>query len=289
MASGLSELYSPRMRIAAAVLVLLLPMLGCKTENVSPASQPEANQAAPQSKPIRKDALPRLFLVGDSTVHNEAPGLLGWGDVLAKHFNPAKIMVENHAKPGRSTRTFIAQGWWRQVLAAARPGDFVIIQMGHNDSSPINDTNRARGTLPGIGNESTNLVNGLTHRRETVRTYGSYLRQFIADARAKGMTPILCTSVSRWPQPGKELDTTRYAAWAREVASEQKVSLIDLNQRALDRWSGKTVEEIRASYFAGKDTTHFNATGAELNAECVIEGIRALTNCPLRESLLDRP
>ena len=278
-------------RFASVVVTLLLiaPLLGCKTPVVSNANQPEANQVAPKSAPGRKDALPRLFLVGDSTVHNEAPGLLGWGDVLGRHFDSTKITVENHAKPGRSTRTFISQGWWKQVLATARPGDCVIIQMGHNDSSPINDTNRARGTLPGLGHESTNFVNGLTQQRETVFTYGGYLRRYITAARAKGMTPILCTSVSRWPQPGKELDTARYAAWAREVAAQQNVPLIDLNQRALDCWSGKSVEEIRTSYFAGKDTTHFNAVGAELNATCVVDGIRALTNCPLQKFLLTNP
>jgi rhamnogalacturonan acetylesterase len=250
---------------------------------------PEANQGAPHAKPSRPDALPRLFLVGDSTVHNSAPGLLGWGDVLAPHFDAQKIIVENHAKPGRSTRTFITQGWWQRVLDTARPGDFVIIQMGHNDSSPINDTNRARGTLPGIGGESTNLINGLTLKRETVLTYGGYLRHYIAEARAKRITPILCTSVPRLPQPGKEQDTARYAAWARAVAAEQKVPVIDLQQCALDCWSGKSVEEVRTNYFAGKDTTHFNADGAALNAACVADGIRALKDCPLQGCLLPKP
>ena len=165
----------------------------------------------------------------------------------------------------------------------------MIIQMGHNDSSAINETNRSRGTLPGIGNESTNLVNGLTHQPETVHTYGWYLNKYVTEARAKGMTPILCTSVSRLPQPGKELDTTRYAAWAREFAAEQHLPLVDLNQRALDRWSGKSVEEIRTTYFAGKDTTHFNQTGAELNASCVTDGIRALNDCSLKNFLRPNP
>jgi lysophospholipase L1-like esterase len=278
------------MRFITIILALLtIPMFGCKTPPRPGPKPAEANQLAPESLPVRTNSLPHLFLVGDSTVYNVAPGLVGWGNLIGRQFDPTKIVVENHGRPGRSTRTYISQGWWRQVFAVARPGDFVIIQLGHNDSSPINDTNRSRGTLPGIGNESTNLVNGLTHRRETVHTYGWYLRQYIADANAKGMTPILCTSVSRLPQPGKELDTTRSAAWARQVAAQQGVPLIDLNQRALDRWSGKSGEEIRTSYFAGKDTTHFNVTGAELNSACVVEGIRALTNCPLKEFLLAHP
>jgi rhamnogalacturonan acetylesterase len=275
--------------ITVLVALLIVPMVGCKTP-ARPAPEPaEANQVASKSAPVREGSLPRLFLVGDSTVYNVSPGLVGWGNVIGRHFDSTKITIDNYGRPGRSTRTFISQGWWPQVLAVSRPGDFVIIQLGHNDSSPINDTNRSRGTLPGIGNESTNVVNGLTQQRETVYTYGAYLRRYISAARAKGMTPILCTSVSRLPQPGKELDTTRYAAWAREVATNQGVPLIDLNQRALDRWAGKSTEEIRTSYFAGKDTTHFNAVGAELNAACVVEGIRALTKCPLKEFLLVHP
>jgi len=275
--------------ITVCLALLAIVVSGCKTPS-RPAPEPaEANQVAPKLPPMRDGSLPRLFLVGDSTVYNVSPGLVGWGNVIVRHFDSTKITIDNYGRPGRSTRTFISQRWWPQVLAVSRPGDFVIIQLGHNDSSPVNDTNRARGTLPGIGNESTNLVNGLTHNRETVYTYGAYLRRYIADARAKNMTPILCTSVSRLPQPGKELDTTSRAAWAREVAAEQGVPLIDLNQRALDRWAGKSVEEIRTSYFAGKDTTHFNAAGAELNAMCVVEGIRALTNCPLKQFLLNKP
>jgi lysophospholipase L1-like esterase len=271
--------------IALLLLPVILLFAGCKSPEADQPGVPEANQVAPTKSPARTTTLPILFLVGDSTVHNAAPGLVGWGDVIGTDFDPAKIAVENYAKPGRSTRTFISQGWWAQILASARPGDFVIIQMGHNDSSPINDTNRSRGTLPGIGGESTNLVNGLTHRRETVHTYGWYLREYISEARARGVTPILCTSVSRLPQPGKELDTTRSAAWAREVAAAENVPLIDLNRCALDRWSGKSVEEIRTTFFAAPDTTHFNRTGAELNAACVVEGIRSLADCPLRHFL----
>lgn len=270
------------------LLSLALWLTGCTSPQMKQADIPEANQT-PHTALLRTATTPVLFLVGDSTVHNTAPGLVGWGDVIGSYFDSAKISVENFAKPGRSTRTFISQGWWKQILAVARPGDFVIIQMGHNDSSPVNDDSRSRGTIPGIGDESTNLVNGLTHARETVHTYGWYLRKYISEARAKGMTPILCTSVSRLPTPGKELDTTRAAAWARQVAAAEKVPLIDLNQRALESWRGKSLGEIRTNYFAAPDSTHFNRTGAELNAACVVEDIRALPDCPLKNFLSGNP
>jgi rhamnogalacturonan acetylesterase len=277
------------MRVLFALLLPFTLLLSGNRIAAQPSADTNAIQAAPQTTPTRTNNLPILFIVGDSTVHNTAPGLVGWGDVIGPSFDYAKIHVENHAKPGRSTRTFISQGWWKEILAAARPGDFVIIQMGHNDSSPLNDTNRSRGTIPGTGTESTNFVNGLTHQPETVYTYGGYLRQYISEARDKDMTPILCTPVSRLPQPGKELDTTRYTAWMRQVAVSENVPLIDLNQRVLERWGNKPPEEIFKTYFAQKDSTHFNKTGAELNAACVVEGIRSLTNCPLKNFLLSKP
>jgi rhamnogalacturonan acetylesterase len=280
--------------IAFAILGLFLA--GCQSTDTTTATSKtpeiaEANEIAAATKPAAAETqrtLPELFIVGDSTVHNTSPGLVGWGDVIGGYFDPAKIKVENRAHAGRSTRTFQSQGWWAQVLADAQPGDFIIIQLGHNDSSPINDTNRSRGTIPGIGDESTNIVNGLTHQPETVRTYGWYLRQYIADARAKGMTPILCTPVSRLPTPGKELDTTRSAAWMREVAAREQVPLIDLNRLVLARWDGMTPGEIKTNYFVAKDNTHFSLAGAELNAACVIEGLRELKDSPLNDYILNQ-
>jgi rhamnogalacturonan acetylesterase len=228
--------------------------------------------------------LPTLFLAGDSTVHNTGRGLKGWGDVIGPFFDPAKIRVENRARGGRSSRTFRTQGWWGQVLEDSQSGDFVMIQLGHNDGGEINDTNRARGTIPGLGEEATNIVNLLTHKPEVVHTYGWYLRQYVAEARAKGMQPILCSPVPRVPKqtvkPGVA-DTNRYAVWACAVAVKQDAPFIDLNRLVLDRYVGLKASEIKAKYFTAQDNTHFNPTGALLNAACVVEGLRALTNCPL--------
>jgi rhamnogalacturonan acetylesterase len=249
----------------------------------------EANQTAAMLKsspPAR--SIPALLIIGDSTVHNTGAGLKGWGDVIAQHFDTNRIVVQNHALGGRSSRTFQTQGWWAKTLAASQPGDFLLIQFGHNDTSPINDTNRARGTLPGLGEEATNIVNGLTLQPETVHTYGWYLRGYIAEARKRGVTPIVCSPVPRLPQPGKEQDVTRYIGWARDVAAEQAVAFIDLNSLIMTRYAGLSSDEIKTNYFTPKDSTHFNPVGAELNADCVVSGIRRLTNCALKDYLLDQ-
>ena len=81
--------------------------------------------------------LPSLFLVGDSTVRNGhgtgSDGLLGWGAPIADYFDSAKINVVNRAIGGLSSHTYISQGHWDSTLEMVKPGDFVMIQFGHND------------------------------------------------------------------------------------------------------------------------------------------------------------
>ena len=105
---------------------------------------------------------PTLFIVGDSTVKNNTAGQQGWGDPLIKLFDPEKIKVENHAIGGRSSRTFQNEGRWDRILGAAKPGDFVLVQMGHNDGGSLDDPRRARGSLPGIGDETREIDNPIT-------------------------------------------------------------------------------------------------------------------------------
>ena len=279
-------------------ILLSLSLAACRS-TVAPAAIPpippvaEANQTAAATNSAAAEirrTLPILFIVGDSTVHNDGPGLLGWGDVLGRYFDPQKIIVENHAKPGRSSRTFQTQGWWAQVLAAARPGDFVLIQMGHNDGQPLDDTNRARGTLAGLGDESREIYNAIRHQPERVHTYGWYMRQYIADARARGITPVICSPVPRMPrQPPQASDVDRYVAWSAQVAADQKVSFINLNQIILGHYTRRTSDQIKTNYFTPQDNTHSSPAGAQLNAACVVAGLRTLTNCPLDDYLLEKP
>src|SRR5205823_15023768 len=147
-----------------------------------------------------EDKMPTLFIVGDSTVKNGTKGQMGWGEVIAKFFDKSKIKVQNHAIGGRSSRTFQTEGRWDKILAAAKPGDFVLIQMGHNDGGPLDDGKRARGSLPGLGDETREIDNPITKQKEVVHTYGWYLRKYVSDARAKGMTPIVCSPVPHCPQ-----------------------------------------------------------------------------------------
>jgi rhamnogalacturonan acetylesterase len=230
------------------------------------------------------DPHPTLFVVGDSTVKNGTRGQQGWGDPLAKLFDPARIKVENRARGGRSSRTFQTEGLWDKVLADAKPGDFVMIQMGHNDGGPLDDAARARGSIRGIGEESREIDNPITKKKETVHTYGWYLRKYIADARAKGMTPILCSPVPHCPQ--KEVvagvvEPSGYVLWSAQVAQAERVAFVDLNRIILSHYVGLAPKEIKEKYFTAADNTHSSPEGAALNAKCVAEGIAKLKDCPL--------
>jgi lysophospholipase L1-like esterase len=158
---------------------------------------------------------------------------------LGALFDPAKIEVVNQARGGRSSRTFISEGHWDRLLAELKAGDFVLIQFGHNDGAPINSERLARGSLPGLGDESQEIDNLVTKQHEVVRTFGWYLRKMIADAKEKGARPILLSLTVRniWKDGQVERGSGRYGHWTRELAKQ--ASLVDLTNwspTAMSRW-----------------------------------------------------
>jgi lysophospholipase L1-like esterase len=233
-------------------------------------------------------SMPTLFLVGDSTVKNGTKGQVGWGQVIGKYFDSSKIHVENHAIGGRSSRTFITEGRWDKVLGEGKPGDYVIIQLGHNDGGPLDDPARARGTIRGIGDESKQIFNPITKQNEVVHTYGWYMRKYVEDARGHGMTPIICSPVPHWQShviASGEVEKSGYVQWSHEVAQQEHCLFIPLNKIVMSHWAGMPADQVHSKYFADPHT-HSTPAGAELNARCVVEGIRELKHCDLKKYLL---
>jgi rhamnogalacturonan acetylesterase len=233
--------------------------------------------------------LPTLFIVGDSTVKNGTRGQQGWGDPIIALFDKGKIKVENHAIGGRSSRTFQTEGRWDKILTAAKPGDFVLIQMGHNDGGPLDDAARARGTLRGTGEETREIDNPITKKKEVVHTYGWYLRKYVSDAKEKKMTPILLSPVPHRPRRPVEkgaVEKSNYVTWSEEVAKAEKVDFINLNKIVMGKYAGLAPDDIKAKYFTSADDTHTSPAGAGLNAAAVVEGIRGLEGCKLKDYLL---
>ncbi|HLZ53422.1 MAG TPA: rhamnogalacturonan acetylesterase [Verrucomicrobiae bacterium] len=238
--------------------------------------------------------LPTLFLIGDSTVRNGrgigANHQWGWGDLLGKYFDPDKINVVNRAIGGTSSRSYLTGGQWQCVLNMIKPGDFVMMQFGHNDAGPLNDRTRARGTIPGVGDENQAITNLMTGRPEMVHTYGWYLRRYIADTRARGATPIVCSQIPRkiWKHSKMVRSQDSYAGWAGEAARAENASFIDLNELIAERYDALGREKVDPLFADGH--THTTAAGADLNAQCVVAGLKALPNDLLAPYLLaDKP
>jgi lysophospholipase L1-like esterase len=178
--------------------------------------------------------LPTVYIVGDSTASNTENR--GWGDHLAPYFDTARISVVNRARAGRSSRTFQTEGLWDKVVANLKPGDYVLIQFGHNDGGPP-DKDRARGSLPGLGEESKELTMPDGHPEE-VRTFGWYMRKFISDSRAKGAHPVVLSLTVRniWKNDKVERGSGRFSEWSAEIAQAAQVPFIDVTNAVADHY-----------------------------------------------------
>ena len=233
---------------------------------------------------------PTLYIIGDSTVKNGggrgADGLWGWGDFMYEHFDTTKIAIKNFARGGRSSRTFITEGLWDNVLAQVKPGDFVIMQFGHNDGGKINDDSRARGTIKGNGEETEEIDNMLTGKHEVVHSYGWYMRKYIADAKAKNATPIVCSLVARniWKEGKVARGSNDYGKWAAEAAKDGGAFFIDLNELVASKYETIGQDTVTTKFFL-KDHTHTTMAGAKVNAEAVVTGLKAIGDCKLTDFL----
>ena len=237
-------------------------------------------QSTPEEAPINPK-LVTIFVVGDSTANNHANGGLGWGDPFITYFDTAKANVLNRARAGRSSRTFITEGLWDKVLSEMKRGDFVLIQFGHNDAGKINDETRARGSLPGTGEETQEIDNLLTKTHEVVHTYGWYMRGMIADTKAKGARPIVLSLTVRniWKEGRVERGSGKFGQWSAEIAKSQNVEFIDLTSIIADKYEELGQERVQPLF--GPDHTHTSPAGAELNAELVVAGLKTLKQNPM--------
>lgn len=224
--------------------------------------------------------LPTLWIAGDSTVKSNSP-LRGWGQDLGTFFDPEKINVVNRAIGGRSARTFFTEGRWKEIQDALKPGDFVIVQFGHNDVGPLGGGGKYRGSIKGIG-EETETVTKPDGTAEEVHSYGWYLREMARGAREKKAKVILCSPVphKKFDRDGKFVqDWAEYRGWVEQCAKAERAAFLDLADligQAYAKLDAATVE----GFFADKGT-HNNAAGAMFNAKRVVSGLRAIPTAPL--------
>jgi lysophospholipase L1-like esterase len=218
--------------------------------------------------PIKKPV--KVWMIGDSTMcqyDSSRFPLTGWGMPFAQYFD-SSVTIENKAKGGRSTRTFIAENRWQPIVDNLSKDDYVFIQFGHND-------------------EAKNYPDRYT----TLGDYRKNLIKFVTESRDKKAIPVLITPVSRrkFDANGNALETHEvYSKIVREVAGEYKVPLIDLDSMSiqlLQKFGPKNSPLLFMQLKPGEnpdyplgihDNTHFNTYGARHIAELVLKGIENL-------------
>lgn len=241
---------------------------------------------------FKKTDKPVLYIIGDSTVRNgDGSGKnqqWGWGSFMWEHFDTTRVSISNQAIGGRSSRTFITEGRWEKVLNTLKKGDYVIMQFGHNDGGPLDDTARARGTMRGIGNDSTATYNPIRKVSETVYAYGWYMRKYIRDTKARGAVPIVCSPVPRndWKDGKVIRSKDSYAGWSEQVAKEEDAYFIDLNELIAKKYEQMGSREVTS--FFPVDHTHTNIDGAKLNAQIVADAIALIKPQKLQKYLTNK-
>ena len=226
----------------------------------------------------REEGKPVVFLTGDSTVKNldsDEDGMWGWGAVASDIFDTRKITVANCAKAGRSCRTYLNEGRWNQVYNSIQPGDYVLIQFGHNDVGAI-DSLKERAAITGTADTCHVYHLKSNGKYEVVYSFGWYLRKFINDVREKGGTPILVSLTPRhiWRDGHIERRNDTYGKWYREVVEQTGVEFVDLHNITADKYD--KMGERRVAAFFNNDHTHSSLKGAKANAQSVRTGLRQI-------------
>lgn len=241
-----------------ALTVLLLVVFSAS--NNRPVHIFMAGDSTMALKPLSKTVWDSI--AGDS-VTDKFPER-GWGQLLPEFFNE-NVVVQDYAQNGRSSRTFIEQGWWQKIINEMQAGDYVVVQFGHNDEA---QTKPDRYTTP--------------------EQYVENLTRFVKEVRAKGGKPIICTSVvrRRFDKAGNFLDSHGvYVDLARQVAKDNNVLMIDMYEKSKRHLVDLGVENSTALFLHVKpgvtkvfpegriDNTHFVEGGARKMASFFVEGL----------------
>jgi lysophospholipase L1-like esterase len=189
-----------------------------------------------------------IWMIGDSTMAYKKPERnpeSGWGVALSQLVNN-KAIVKNRAASGRSTKSFIAEKRWKSVLDSIQPGDYVIIQFGHNDQKQDSLLHTDAGT-----------------------SFKKYLSQFINESKLKGANPVICTSIVRrhFDGNGNLIDTHgNYLNSVRELAEETKTPFVDmekLTRKLVKDMGPEKSKELFTMRKNGLDSTHLCYNGAQ--------------------------
>ncbi len=273
-----------------------------------PANYDAKGNVIPKTKTAEeKKQKVRIFLCGDSTGKNEdknPDGMWGWGSQAYTVFDETKCTFINCAKAGRSTRTYILENRWEEVYRTLRPGDYVLIQFGHNDIGGI-DKDKERGVIACAKDTSHVYHLKSNGKNLVVYSFGWYLRKMIQDCKEKGAIPVILSFTPRneWHKGNgdvrgnfyrvKEKKNKQYIErrndnyipqWCKEIADEQGVAFVDINNISADFLDKYCGSKEKASIYYNHDHTHTSLLGARNNAASLAKGLKRI-NSPLAEYL----
>lgn len=215
----------------------------------------------------KADHIPTIYIAGDSTSTDQpVEPFNSWGQMLTRFFK-ADIAIANHGESGESLKGFLGERRLEKVMSLIQPGDYLFIQMGHNDQKEKGD---------GVG---------------AFTTYKADLKRFISEARHHGATPVVITPVNRMSfEPGTGTIVSSlgdYPEAVRQAAREEGVALIDLNAMSKPFYEALGPQEAHVA-FAGNDKTHHSNYGSYELAKCMVEGIKG-AELPIAKYLVDMP
>lgn len=256
--------------VAADAVSVALPdasaTLDIGTADVRDPFDPSLVDAGVGGAPPALTANVTLHIAGDSTaaIFPATDPRVGWGAVLANYFG-AGVTIHDAAQSGRSSKSFIDEGFWASVKTTIKPGDYVFIEFGHNDEK-FGDT--ARYTIPNT-------------------SYRYFLKTYIAETRALGGFAVLLTSIARRQFSGTTVPDSHaaYTAAVLAVGTETGTPVLDL-QAKTNAWLTTLGSAAAVPYFAPGDSTHLNAQGAMVVAGMVARGIAEL-GLPIAQRIVE--
>lgn len=279
----------------------------------SPLNLPKAQA---ELKMVTAPGTIRVFIAGDSTASNYDADVfprMGWGQAFNRQFREAtKVRVVNVAQSGRSSRSFINEGWFDMIAADIRQGDYLLVQFGHNDEKCGNEPPAPAPARDAIDIASLCTYPGSNPAIPADMSFQKTLEKYIAIAKNAGATPVLITPVTRRSFKGGSISTTThtyskgkfpgdYSQTVRDTARANGVALIDLDARSMEFYN-KVGEQASLDYYLAvdpekypfyknatgrrdkPDNTHMQEKGAEAVGSLVAQGIKD-ANLPLAAEL----
>ncbi|KJX97993.1 hypothetical protein TI39_contig447g00001 [Zymoseptoria brevis] len=219
-------------------------------------------------------AAPTLYLAGDSTMVSTGnnDGTRGWGAYLPNHIS---LSVVNDAVAGRSARSFTREGRFQAIATNVHPGDYVLIELGHNDGGNLTPDNGRTDCLPTNGDYATTCQTTYNGVAETVLTYEAYLVNAAKLMKAQGAIVIICSATPDNPWEGGSFSyaANRFVGYARDAAAEAGATFIDHGQYTADLF--KSLGPTTVNGFYKHDHTHTSPEGADAVAKAFISGLKA--------------